>query len=287
MKTDPPFLDVERTKTLAELVGKASLGLLASCYAMGLVVINIHLNNYGVFSLSLLRVSYIIAGLWATVPILFGLGLIYSVIGLVLALDADNADSVLVYMFSLPRALTESQDALGTKFQGWSMAGSLFLVGGFLGFIFWQLGIGFQWKWLLTLLTGSLVALFILPIHYNFALPRTKTVAELVNRAFGAVTTGFLLVIHIVVFANHVYPSLPSHIGGGQPKTVQLIVENEPNTKKLIEDLGVALQGQSGRTEDIQLLFVTDEVFIILISENDGEKKAVSLSKGLVKATSY
>ena len=75
LKSSELQLDLEKTKNLAEVIGKLTLGYLAVAYVLGLLVINVYLNKFNVTSFSLFRLSYIAAGIWASLPILLALTL--------------------------------------------------------------------------------------------------------------------------------------------------------------------------------------------------------------------
>ena len=66
----------DATKNIAEIIGKIFLGAVAVCYVIGLAVVNIYLNNYGIYILSLLHLSYISAGIWALIQILVPMSII-------------------------------------------------------------------------------------------------------------------------------------------------------------------------------------------------------------------
>jgi hypothetical protein len=52
-----------KTKDLAEVMGKAIIGGLALCYGVGLLMLNLYYNHFGVYSVSLFRLNYVIASL--------------------------------------------------------------------------------------------------------------------------------------------------------------------------------------------------------------------------------
>jgi hypothetical protein len=52
-------------KDTVEIIGKVALGVVGLSYAVGVFVVSVHLAEYGVVSLSLLRLSYIFAGILA------------------------------------------------------------------------------------------------------------------------------------------------------------------------------------------------------------------------------
>ena len=58
-----------KTKEITEVVGKVIIGWLAVCYASGLLMVNLYYSRFGVYSLSLFRLVYVIGGLWVFLPI--------------------------------------------------------------------------------------------------------------------------------------------------------------------------------------------------------------------------
>lgn len=54
-------LTLEKTKDLIEVISKFVIGVLAVCYGLGLLVVNVHLSSYRVFSLSLFRLRALFA----------------------------------------------------------------------------------------------------------------------------------------------------------------------------------------------------------------------------------
>ena len=67
----------EELRDSAELLGKAALGVLALSYALGLTIVNLHLRRYGVFSVGLVRVEYILAGVLWLAFLALGLSLVH------------------------------------------------------------------------------------------------------------------------------------------------------------------------------------------------------------------
>jgi hypothetical protein len=72
-KAEDKVKGISKFKDFFETIGKIALGVLGMFYVTGLIVVSTHLNQYGVFSLNLLRVNYIMAGIWALLPIFVSL----------------------------------------------------------------------------------------------------------------------------------------------------------------------------------------------------------------------
>lgn len=74
--TNPPATSAERSqigvlKDAFDLFGKLVFGLLGLWYVLGVVVVAVHLRQYGVNSLDLPQLHYITAGVWVVLPIAF------------------------------------------------------------------------------------------------------------------------------------------------------------------------------------------------------------------------
>ncbi|HEV2911745.1 MAG TPA: hypothetical protein VGX92_00395 [Pyrinomonadaceae bacterium] len=278
-------LSAERLQLFAELTGKLSFGLIGACYVAGLIVVSMYLNRYGIYSISIFRVSYVTAGFWVILPILISLIIIYGALGLILVFDSKGSTVV-----SNLLQLTEFRKEIKTKDSiSWTMLGNFLLLIALFPVISWSLGIRLDWKWLLALLTGGLVALFLIPIYFNLAFSVVPgTLKKIFHLGFIIVIELLLLVVHILVFANRVYDTIPSHIGGGRPKTVQFIIESEPKIRNSLVDAGISFDGETNRTREVRLLFVTEEEYIILVVDSNTNHEApVSIRRDTVKATLY
>jgi hypothetical protein len=66
--------------------------LFAIAYVAGLLVVNLYYNRFGVYSLTLFRLNYVIAGVWAFLPVLLSFLAILSILGF-------------AYYFETPRKL--------------------------------------------------------------------------------------------------------------------------------------------------------------------------------------
>jgi hypothetical protein len=61
---------IETATQSVELLAKTLLLVTGACYVLGLIVVNIHLGGYGVYSLSLLQLNYVTAGIWTLLPVI-------------------------------------------------------------------------------------------------------------------------------------------------------------------------------------------------------------------------
>src|ERR1044072_4196006 len=60
---------VGRTKEVIEVGSKIVIGFLGLCYVTGLMMVNQYYNRFGVYSLGLFRLNYVLAGAWVIAPI--------------------------------------------------------------------------------------------------------------------------------------------------------------------------------------------------------------------------
>lgn len=94
---------VGRSKEVVELVGRIMLGAVGLCYAAGLVSTNLYYGRYGVYTLSLIRLNYILAGLWWILPIF----------------------SLFLILFAIFHAVKERAFATGAPFKRQLLSGAL------------------------------------------------------------------------------------------------------------------------------------------------------------------
>lgn len=251
-------LDVPTAKELMELVGKISLGIIAVCYALGLIVVNIHLNKYGVHTLSLLQVNYILAGIWALVPIVIPI----TIVLMFRIRSYAKASTFWLYLASFILPVTSLVlHSISLRFHP-------------------------NLSWFLVSFNGFVLGCMLL------VLPDIKEMNRALRSKFIFVAMLPLLLAlsnHLVVFANGVYQTIPSQIGGGSPQPAQLILEASAEVRKTLNDAGIAFETDSSaqatnKTEPILLLFVTDKECTILGKK---ESTAVSVSRDIVRAILY
>lgn len=273
-------LSLDEIKNLAEVVGKTLLGIIGICYVIGLCVVSVYLNNYGIHSLSLLRVNYITAGVWAILPILISLFTFFAVIGIFESLrrrkrrrhDASSESSEM--KASLKGKLTWSM------ISNWFLFGSLTIVVGVL------LGIELSGKWLLALLTGSFVVLSFLPLFHLFTRPAVPgTLGRSIRIGSILILAVLILFLHILVFANRVYRTIPSQIGGGGAQRVQVIFD-EGKLPSVLMEASANSQGIQ-QSKDVWLLFVTDQEYVFIVKDADNKEFSIGIQRDGVKMILY
>jgi hypothetical protein len=271
---EPP---VDGLKSFAEVVGKLSLGALGVCYALGLIVLNVHFSRYGVYSLSLFQVNYITAGIWALLPVVAPWVLGLFSLWVLLHFRWKFTKRFYRY-FSLPLELRPERER--AKQQGsilmWVGLAACFPV------LMWRSGIDFR-PWLGVLAVGAVWG-FLLVLMTLIALDRKKQRKKPVIMLV-AVTVTLALVIYATIFGGEAYGTIPAHLGGGAPGQVYFIVEPDVNVKTFFKNMGIHFQGESNRTEAVRLLLVTEGEYIILTPEaSEAGGRALSIRRDYVKA---
>jgi hypothetical protein len=147
-QSSPPSLlsYVEKMKNLIELVGKLSIGFVALSYVIGLLVVNIHLNKYGAYSLGIFRLNYISAGMWTLFPVLFPLLLLFILI--LFAMSYFNSwkrrpFSVWLTLTTMPILVLLSFTLIATRILGIDL---------------------FSWEWLGAFPTGFFISVYAISI---------------------------------------------------------------------------------------------------------------------------
>lgn len=238
-----------------ELYTKLILGFTASCYAIGILVVNIFYGKYGFYSLSLFRINYVIAGFWAIIVL------------------------ALIYLFF--RILLKSfLSTFGKNKREKDWKRFLLLIAFSLSMLLWippsiasYLGIIIGWNWLFIALTGCIGLTFITKniksgsINWSIISSDTDTIF---NVLFGL----SLLVGYLVSFSTSLYPNIPANIGGGQPQKVQLVTPKsfEPylfvqgvKFIDLYKDSTTTLHNEVTVTETLDLLLLTDTEIILTL----------------------
>jgi hypothetical protein len=292
-------------KDLVETGGKVSLITISACYVLGIIVINVHLGRYGIYSLNLLRVSYITAGLWSIVPLvlpvlvlvaawrIFFRSRLYTIVLDVVIKHRRETNKherfvitssfMAIYMFItfVPifgyLLITAALTAGITPDRGWKFSFEFAIIGTLV---------------LLSLTVGS---------SFERGFPRFRretkdkplfdSLAE-TSRVFLFISVPVIILLHTIYFGLGQYESIPSYLGGGKPITVQFSLEAQPNFSELIDNCGIhfhtnadqkATDHQITRTDDASLLFVTESEYIFKCNSGG----SLSIPRNSIKAIFY
>jgi len=275
--------DIDRLKDVFELLGKAVFGVLGLCYGVGLIVTTIHLYQYGIFSLSLLRISYVMAGVWAFVPLLLTSAVISVVWRLLLRSLPRRLKSAL-FVESLLRLLKKGRHRLFLKRLAYGLAlPLLFLI---------SLGVA------VSFLRGSpepillpvVPLIFAIPVSlsmvvlYELQLVTTKPLGVSIMFLFVPMFLAFF-VFYLMSFGKFEYGKIPAYFGGGRPTPVKLFLDIDDAMTTQLKASGLEFQqeGTGPRlTYEVDLILATDDEYVV-----KGVVFAVSIPRSTVKAAFY
>lgn len=282
---------LEHTKDMVDITGKIALGIIAIFYVIGVIVVNIYLSNFGVYSPSLLRLNYIAAGIWTMVPILSVALMALLLLGLILQLSS-TVRKLLTDRLNIKVAGSEDN-----KWLTWGSAIVMALVF-FLGLALFRATMGvagfygslFEGEMLKITLTSAGYIFLIVPLMI-FVTPHI--VSRAVKLFFSFFIAGFFLYSYSYEFAKNVYGTIPSYLGGGQPKEVQLVIDSDENKRKFFQDLGIQFLTESSNvTVNVKLLLVTEDEYVLLVEKTkccDGKtvQTGLTIQRDKIQAILY
>lgn len=267
-------LNPAKFKDHVEVIGKSVLGVVAFCYAVGILVESLYLGSFGVYHVSLFRFTYVFAGAWITisflVPLLHAIGIVYfwrKCLDLTSPLEKIVSLIIGTFMFLLiisAEILIVTTTSL--TLQRNTITGIVIV------------GVG-------VLL--SLFAIFFLFLNESQPL-------DLLFRLLFGIGIFCFFMIFLGLFAMDIFPQIPARYGGGKPLTVQLLLEANKQNAWMIQknfDLCENDKAKIAALEEVQLvatkpmplLLATDTDYIIRKDENT----AVSITRDQVKTVLY
>jgi len=222
--------------------------LAGAAYFTGLIVVNLHLRQFGVGILGFFAQEYVTAGIWVFLPAVPG------IISGVLAYDL--LDSGQFSKWNLKDRITVSLALTVGVLLAWYLLFSMVLPlfgmpGGIQNHRYWYLltlfaALGtFGWRSLTEL--KEKVAL----IHLNWAL--------LLKRSFAAVVITGTVAPYLQFFATKLYPSIPARWGGGKPVDARIVFA-EPTT------LGLPPEARDW----VKVVLVTRDAVVFILPSTDG-----------------
>lgn len=268
---------LSQLKDAAELIGKFIVGLLGVSYIAGLLVVNIYLNRYGTFSVNLFRINYLSAGIWALLPVLALLAVLISLCGASLLVISHFKPNRVA-----PRA---KEDWFGLALLAVVL---IFCTVSFFLFALELVVAGMTWepRWIRLIAPSSITAAYFIIAYALLVLKKQKTLARnhaVASFALTLIGVIFLFLSYLVEFSINAYGLIPSHLGGGRPTVVRLLLDVEPDTKYALSSYGIVFQKDSSQTENVHLIFLTEEECILLIHRN-GIYQSLNIRRDMVQA---
>lgn len=263
----PPSTHAPSKETL-EVFGKIVIGLVGLCYVLGLIVVTIHLRKYGLNSLALSQLHYVMAGVWAMLPIL--VILLMVIFG--------------VYMYQI-EVLDAPANTGWQRIQKVLMVFFVLLVSFYfiLGSLGGNLGLEFGWRsWVFVPLLGMLAAVCIGTGVFLLTRPEGYGSVLMVSLSLGSIVFGLGMgFLYLAMFSNHTYQKIPWSTGGGRPSKVQLMID--PLSRPYLEGVGLRVTNSANKTEPTRLLMTTEKELVLINDNGD----AVSIPVGTVKSIVY
>lgn len=274
-----------------EKTGKVSFVVLALLFALGLLVTNTYLLQFGLSEFGLLRARFVLTGVLASFPTVVNVGclaLAYVVTRDVNARFAnksrhvkDGADLVILLAIGALLPIV----VLGVVFRKAEFTDSQI----FDALLLWSIGF-------LPILPFSLVAadrmirayrhrhtgLFELetellapPRSSRFKLP---LMISIVLSAIGLLISGLL---YVELFVRHVYPNVPEQFGGGQPHQVQLLFR--PDSVEDVARMHIPIEPGATLSEPVTLLWHGNSGLMVRVMY-EGEDYVILLDGSQVTA---
>jgi hypothetical protein len=251
-----PKIDLSTLDSLSKCAAVA----VGAIYLIGFLVVSAHLSGFGVSSFSVLRLQYLIAGVWALAPF-----------------------TVVISMYGgesfKERAASIYREEHWPRFVFVSLIGTI-PFGVFYGLLaaipgVWHnftSGMGFR-----LILFGLA---FWICVHYLLTSWQVQPEKEtwLVNRRHAAPFYFILLIAialgYVLWFSARIYPLIPFSLGGGRPLTIAFIA----GEKKLPDEITTGVS--SKRSIPYQLLMTTDRSYVVI--SQDPNERSIEVSRDSV-----
>jgi hypothetical protein len=266
-KSEDEFLPTLPTlQALLEVSSKFFIAAAAVLYAIGILVVSAHLSRYGSLSVSLFRVTYVLAGVWATIPLIlcavaFSFG---RVLGDQFADHQLQSNSLLHRLFGKNVASMVLPGVRNVAIL-WNsavlliaLAGLVFLVGAFISFSPSKV-----WLWVLV---GA---------GYIVHQSRQQLGNSLRNSAFSLSLILAIGVLYMLGFGRFAYREIPAVLGGGAAQRVRVVLQ--PEAAKTLEPLAAGTDSKPEWTE-VELVAETEREFLFAMGPN-----TIRLSRDMVK----
>ena len=272
MGAQPDNDEVGRSDSTVERVADISKFLaliLGICYVLGLLIVNVDLGTYGVFSLGLDRPEYVLAGaLWVFLAIW----------------------PIILFRYwrttvSIPASFRDIR-SIGTLLASSSS---------FLFIFIYSLGVLSEYKLKILTLQGSMCVGEMILISWIFSFEYRSTFTPLregslqllksepwaAYRAYRVGWATVTLLAFLGLYARYVYPFFPMRYGGGDHPKVELYLQRKLNVPWLSDGIPVSEDGL--RIGPVRLLLETDDTFTITRAGGENDLPMASAAYALNK----
>lgn len=285
------FAQKQDVLELLERLGKVAVLGIAVFYALGLVVTNAYLAQFGIAEWGLLRSRFVLTGLLVVAPLFvsfsFGQGFKnillehkndypgrwilsqanrqhFYVIPLLFGIVVIGLPGAIYYMILLTIGAGDSALRIAISLAGWSGLIAINIV---------------LTQFLVAIRRGTFGTRPRATFEYSLSWWFLGSASRLGlgTLLFVAIFAGYLS-----VFVRDTYPYIPEQFGGGRPREVQLLLD--PDQYVSVAQLHIPLQEGSIRlTETVALIWQGADGYLIRF-EIDGEQHVILINRDLVDA---
>ena len=264
---------------------------IAVAYAVGLVVVNAYLAQYGIAEWGLLRSRFVLTGILAVVPIVVAFSLVRA------------ASQVVIRWMPL------QQDANWGEFLGRSIVvlaivvlvpgvlyvtllGNMGVTTSLIQTAFWMALAPGVLAWSMYL--GRSIHISEPPTHSSTTssvgthpkYSKSSKIVMMIGEAFTNTTILSLFAViwclgYANVFVNRSYANIPEQFGGGKPRPIEMLFDTSHRQK--FAHLELPVQFGTSLTETVELIWQGDQGYLIRY-EVEGELKVVLIDRDLVDA---
>lgn len=265
-----------------DVLSKVAVVLVGGCYVVGLLIVNLHLRQYGFSNLNFLQVDYVMAGaVW-----LFFIGLI---VGLAL------------YILSRLASIGEALQAGSYRLVVARILASLVFMIIASAIVLYAL-ILLSDHVISILSVRMLTILAVLILNVGGVLLFGAAVGELVlghalipKKGFAKIGDYFRAFVYVGLFlavlslySAYVFPSFSQTFGGGKTKSAEFIVKSE--SISTFAGMGIPVDPGTRRSIVVQVVFEGSDFFLIAVPsglQKAERVKSIRLDKSLVEAILY
>jgi hypothetical protein len=262
------------TNAHLEKIGKASVVVLASLFALGLLVTNVYLLQYGLSEFSLLRARFVLTGLLASFPTITNVScmafayILTREIGWKLEGKSPRVVGAASFATMLTVGVVLPIVILGVLFREAHFTDSQVMD----ALLIWAIGF-LPILPFLVIVVDRMIDLFRShdadwfriedqplerPTTSQHQLPRTFTVPLVV---IGLLILGYA---YVDLFVSHIYPNIPEQFGGGMPYEVQLLFR--PDSVEAVEKMHISMVPGSTLSEPLIMLWHGDTGLLVRVT---------------------
>lgn len=279
------------THTHLEKVGKASVVVLASLFALGLLVTNVYLLQFGLSEFSLLRARFVLTGLLASFPTIANVSCLAFAYILTreIGWKFEDKSARVVRAASFATMLTIGVVLpiviLGVLFRRAHFTDSQVMD----ALLIWAIGF-LPILPFLVIVVDRMIELFRRndadwfriedqpverPTSSQRQLPRMFTIPLVV---IGLLLLGY---IYVDLFVRYIYPNVPEQFGGGMPYEVQLLFRAD--SVDAVEKMHISMVPGSTLSEPLTMLWHGDTGLLVRVTY-EGEDDLILFDGSQVSA---